>query len=52
MNKIYKSKKNSRKKYYIFAINFIRKKRKVFKKLRLIKSLSAGPGRNINIYSS
>ena len=52
MNKIYKSKKNSKKKYYVFAINFLPKKRKVFKKLRLIKSLSAGPGRNINIYSS
>ena len=52
IKKINKSKKNSKKKYYIFAINFIKKKRKVFNELSLVKSLSAGPGRNINIYSS
>ena len=50
IQKIYKSKKNSKKKYYIIAINFIEKKRKVFLRYNLVKKISAGPGRNINIY--
>lgn len=52
VKKIYKSKKNSKKKYYFFAINFIEKKRKIFSQYKLVKSISAGPGRNINIYCS
>ncbi len=52
IKKIYKSKKNSKKKYYIFAINFVKKKRIVFSKFRLLKTITAGPGRNINIYCS
>ena len=52
IKKIYKRKKKYKKKYYIFAINFVKKKRIVFSKFRLLKTITAGPGRNINIYCS
>mgnify|MGYP006115316705 CR=1 FL=1 len=53
IKKIYISKKRSKKKHYIIAINFLDKKHtQIFKNYTLIKTTGAGLGRNVNIYSN
>tara|TARA_Y100000590_G_scaffold463517_1_gene630459 strand:- start:1269 stop:1886 length:618 start_codon:yes stop_codon:yes gene_type:complete len=51
IKKIYISKKKSKKKYYIIAVNFLNKKHKaIFKNYKLVKTVEAGTERNVNIY--
>ena len=51
IKKIYISKKKSKKKYYIIAVNFLNKKHTaIFKNYKLVKTVEAGLGRNVNIY--